>query len=219
MQKIDFKKALKHLYQASSKAVVEVNVPPMTYLMLDGVGDPNASAEYAEAIEALFAVSYAVKFAVKKGPLAIDFGVMPLEGLWWADDMSAFATADKSNWMWTMMIMQPEPVTHQALLDAVASVRKKKPDLSALARLRIEALAEGRCAQLMHVGPFSDEGPAVERLHRFVSTRGRLSGKHHEIYLSDIRRADPQKWKTILRQPLTPEGRSAQPPQAREERG
>jgi hypothetical protein len=202
VQEVDIKKELKHLYQASSKEVVEVDVPAMAYLMLDGEGDPNTSQEYADAVEALFSVSYTAKFAVKKGPLAIDYGVMPLEGLWWADDMSTFSCSDKSNWKWTMMIMQPELVTHQTIQEAIASVEKKKPSLSALANLRVELFSEGRCAQLMHIGPFSEEGPTIERVHQFISEQGRLSGKHHEIYLSDIRRAHPSKWKTIIRQPM-----------------
>lgn len=201
MGKIDFKKELKALYQPSAKEVVEVEVPPMNYLMVDGEGDPNTAQSYADAVEALFSVAYAVKFAVKKGPLAIDYGVMPLEGLWWADDMAAFTTADKSAWKWTMMIMQPGFVDEELIDKTIAAVKKKK-DLSALARLRFEPLCEGRCAQLLHVGPFSEEGPSIEKVHAFIAGRGKLAGKHHEIYLSDIRKADPAKWKTIIRQPL-----------------
>ena len=155
MQTIDHKKTLKHLYNASTKAVVQVHVPPMTYLMIDGTGDPNTSQAYNDAVEAVFSVSYTAKFAVKKGPLAIDYKVMPLEGLWWADDMSTFTVTDKSSWKWTMMIMQPDLVTRQVLDDALASVRKKEPGLFVVDHLRIEGFDEGRCAQLLHVGPFS----------------------------------------------------------------
>ena len=201
MEKIDLKKELKHLYQPSAKEVVQVEVPAFRYLMVDGQGDPNTSPAYAEAIEALFAVSYTAKFMVKKGPQAIDYAFMPLEGLWWADDMSAFASKDKSQWKWIMMVMQPDFVADSTINAALAEVRKKKA-LPGVERLRLEPLAEGRCGQILHIGPFSDEGPTIERLHAFIDARTGRTGKHHEIYLSDIRRADPKKWKTVLRQPM-----------------
>ena len=201
MEKRDIKKELKHLYQAPATNPVLVEVPAMNYLMVDGQGDPNTAPAYAQAIEALFAVSYAIKFMVKKGPSAVDYGVMPLEGLWWADHMSAFASKDKSNWKWTAMIMQPALVTAQLVANAVAEVEKKK-NPAALSKLRFEALEEGKCAQILHVGPFSEEGPTIEKLHAFIDVRGRRNGKHHEIYLSDIRKAAPEKWKTVIRQPL-----------------
>ncbi len=201
MEKLDIKKQLPLLYQVSSKEVVEVDVPPLRYLMMDGVGDPNTSPAYAQAVEALFSVSYTVKFAVKKGALGLDYGVMPLEGLWWADDWSVFATADKSQWHWTMMILQPnfvpEEVVHRAIGDVIA-----KKGLVAAKQLRLEKFHEGRCAQLLHIGPFSEEGPNIQRVHDFIAARSSKRGKHHEIYLSDIRRAAPAKWKTIIRQPM-----------------
>jgi hypothetical protein len=201
MEKIDFKKKLKHLYQPSVKEVVLVDVPPMNYLMVDGVGDPNTSKAYSDAVETLFAISYAVKFMVKKSSLAIDYGVMPLEGLWWTDDMSKFSTKDKSCWKWTIMIMQPDFVTKELIDNAVVDLKKKKK-LSEITTVRFEALSEGKCAQILHVGPFSEEGPTVEKVHQFIDSRGKRTGKHHEIYLSDIRKADPAKWKTIIRQPM-----------------
>lgn len=201
MTKLDLKQQLKHLYQPSAKEVVLVDVPPMNYLMVDGEGDPNTSQAYADAVEALFAVAYTVKFMVKKGPLAIDYGVMPLEGLWWAADMANFSVADKSNWQWTMMIMQPDFVTDALVNAAIAEVTKKK-NPAAIAKVRFAALTEGRCAQILHIGPFSAEGPTIAKVHQFIEARGKLDGKHHEIYLSDIRKADPAKWKTIIRQPL-----------------
>lgn len=200
-EKIDFKKVMKNLYQASAREVATVEVPPLTYLMIDGEGDPNTSPAYAAAIEALFAVAYTAKFMLKKGPQALDFAVMPLEGLWWADDMSAFATGDKSRWKWTMMILQPPCVDATLIGEAIAEVRRKKP-LPAVDRLRLDTLAEGRCAQVLYVGPFSGEGPTIERLHAYIASRSALRGKHHEIYLSDIRRTAPEKWKTLIRQPM-----------------
>lgn len=153
MEKVDLKKDLKQLYQPSAKEVVEVDVPTMNYLMVDGAGDPNTSAAYAAAVEVLFMVSYAVKFMIKKGAAGIDYGVMPLEGLWWADDMSTFSATDKSDWKWTAMIMQPSFVTPELIERASADVNKKNP--AAISRVRLESLSEGRCAQIMHIGPFS----------------------------------------------------------------
>jgi hypothetical protein len=167
--------------------------------MIDGRGDPNTSKDYAAAVEALFTVSYTAKFMMKKRAKPVDYGVMPLEGLWWADDMAAFANADKSSWKWTMMIMQPDAVPVSVLRASMEAAGEKK-DLPALANIRIEEFEEGRCAQVLHTGPFSDEGPAIARLHEFIGARSVMRGKHHEIYLTDIRKADPAKWKTIIRQ-------------------
>jgi hypothetical protein len=202
MDKIDWRKTHKELYHASAKDVAEVAVPGFRFLMVDGTGDPNTSKEYAEAVEALFSVSYTAKFMVKKGPHPVDYAVMPLEGLWWADDMTTFGRDDKKDWKWTAMILQPEAVSDEVIRAAIAEVRKKKA-LPGLERLRLERFTEGKCAQVLHVGPFSQEGPTIERLHAFIDERGKRRGKHHEIYLSDIRRADPSKWKTIVRQPMT----------------
>jgi hypothetical protein len=201
MPKVDLKKDLKHLYQPSVKAVVQVDVPKFRFLMVDGSGDPNTTETYAEAVEALFSVSYTAKFMAKKGPLGIDYSVMPLEGLWWSNDMSAFLTNTRSEWMWTMMIMQPAFVPDELIMSAIAEVKKKKAP-SAIDKLRLEEFTEGICAQVMHIGPFSEEGPTIERVHSYINDRAGLAGKHHEIYLSDIRRADPAKWKTVIRQPM-----------------
>lgn len=214
MPKIDLRKeALKPFYRASGHEVVELEVPPQRYLMIDGQGDPNLEPAYAEAVEALFSVSYTAKFMLKKSAKGVDYAVMPLEGLWWADELSVFAAGDKSRWQWTMMILQPAFVPPELIDAALAAVKKKaarkKPapttqaaDRPALERLRLEVLDEGRCAQVLHTGPFSEEGPSIERLHRFIAARGVRCGKHHEIYLSDIRRADPRNWQTLIRQPM-----------------
>lgn len=201
MEKIDYKKNLKHLYGPSAKEVVAVEVPTMNYLVVQGAGAPGSQA-YLEAVEALYSVAYTIKFAIKKGPMAVDFGVMPLEGQWWADDMSTFSVEDKESWKWAMMIMQPELVTKAMAQSAIVQVREKKSP-KAIDRLRFEALSEGRCAQVLHRGPFTEEGPTVEKVHRFIEDAGcALTGRHHEIYLSDIRRAAPANWKTVIRQPM-----------------
>tara|TARA_B100001971_G_scaffold196747_1_gene204835 strand:- start:1455 stop:2114 length:660 start_codon:yes stop_codon:yes gene_type:complete len=202
LKKIDYKKELKHLYNPSSKSIAIVDIPEMDFLMIDGQGDPNTSQAYSDAIEALYAVSYAMKFMIKKGELEIDYGVMPLEGLWWVDDMSQFSIDVKTNWEWTAMIMQPECVTQDLFSVACEQVAKKK--LVALPKIKFESYSEGRATQTMHLGPFSEEGPTIERIHDFIRDSGyRRVGKHHEIYLSDIRKSSPAKWKTVIRQPVS----------------
>ena len=202
MKKVDLKKELKHLYQPPKDRVVQVDVPAMNFLMVDGEGDPNTAQTYRDALEVLYPLSYTVKFLVKKGPKAVDYGVMPLEGLWWADDMSTFSVEDKSKWKWTLMIMQPSYVKKAMVGTAIAQVKRKKNPI-ALSKVRFETFPEGKAAQIMHIGPFSEEGPTIEKVHNFIDECGRKrSGKHHEIYLSDIRKADPKKWKTIIRQPM-----------------
>ena len=201
MKQIDPRKELGNLYRPPKGGVVEVEVPPLRYLMIDGQGDPNTSQAYADAIKALYSVSYKTKFALKKGAQQTDYRVMPLEGLWWADDMTAFTARAKSNWRWTMMILQPDFIPEGVIVDAISAVRSQK-SLSSVEQLRLETLFEGRCAQVLHVGPFDEEGPTVERLHEFIVERSRWRGKHHEIYLSDVRRAAPKNWKTIIRHPM-----------------
>lgn len=202
MAKIDYKKELKHLFKPSPKQVEIVDVPQMNFFMLDGKGDPNTSPEYQDAVEALYSLSYTVKFMIKKGELGIDYGVLPLEGLWWMDDMTQFSVENKDNWQWTMMIMQPDMVTTRLIPEAIEQVKKKK-NPAALSKIRFEAYSEGKAAQIMHIGPFSEEGPTVEKVHKFIEENGgKRRGKHHEIYLTDIRRAAPEKWKTIIRQPM-----------------
>ena len=163
---------------------------------------PNTAQEYKDAVEALYAVSYALKFMVKKGESGIDYGVMPLEGLWWADDMSQFSVDNKDIWKWTSMIMQPEYVTKGIINRSIEQARKKK-QLPALPKLRFEGFHEGLAIQIMHLGPYSAEGPTIERLHNFIKENGyELTGKHHEIYLTDPRRSAPDKMKTVIRQPV-----------------
>lgn len=200
-QKRDLRKELKALYSAPAGIAVVVDVPAMNYLMVDGAGDPNTSPVYPAAIEALYGVSYTLKFMLKRGPEAIDYSVMPLEGLWWADNMAEFAK-DKSKWMWTAMITQPGFISNAHVKDAIASVLERHPS-GMLHLLRFETMREGRVAQLLHVGPYSTEGPNIAKLHAFIAAQGgRLRGKHHEIYLGDPRRSAPEKLKTIIRQPF-----------------
>lgn len=203
MTKLDLKKDLASLYNPSAKQASIVEVPPMNFLMIDGEGDPNTAVAYQTAVSALYTMSYTLKFMVKKGPLGIDYAVMALEGLWWVDDLSQFSYDDRRHWRWTMMIRQPDMITPDMVAATRQEVIKKKGlDLSGL---RFETFAEGRAAQIMHIGPYSAEPPTIERLHEFVTASGyRLRGKHHEIYLGDPNRTAPEKLKTILRHPIEP---------------
>lgn len=202
MAKFDVKKDLKHLYAPSAKAVSVVTVPPMRFLMIDGTGDPNTAPAYAEAVGALYALAYAVKFAVKGQSPEADYTVPPLEGLWWVPDMRDFNVQDKSSWLWTMMIMQPDAVTADIVAAAVADVKRRK-NPPALEQIRFETFDEGLAAQVLHIGPYADEAPNIARIHAHIQENGHaLRGKHHEIYLSDPGRTTPEKLKTIIRQPM-----------------
>ena len=177
------------LYVPPRKPVL-VEVPEFQFLMIDGHGDPDFATR--EAIEAVYQAAYRIKFALKRGPLALDWKVMPLEGLWWMPDMNEFSLERKDEWDWTLMIRQPDEVDDEVL----ASVEIHPG-------LRLERWEEGRVAQLMHVGPYSAEGPSVEALHAFIAEQElERAGKHHEIYLGDPRRAAPEKLRTVLRQPV-----------------
>lgn len=203
MNKVDYKKELKQFYAAKVGKPVVVQVPKMNFIMVDGKGDPNTSQEYADAIQALYPVAYTIKFTskIKYGK---DFGVMPLEGLWWTENMADFSVENKDNWLWTAMIMQPDVVTEDMYNHAVQQVRNKKAPKS-LDKLRFASYEEGQAAQVMYVGPYSSEGPTIQGLHEFIKEQGGTlddnNKHHHEIYLGDPRRTAPEKLKTIIRQP------------------
>lgn len=200
--KLDLVKERRDLYRPSLRAPAMVDVPDMSFLMVDGRGDPNTTPEYAQALNALYAVSYGVKFTLKRSGV-VDFKVMPLEGLWWSDRMSDFAQGRREGWKWTMMIAQPPMVTSDIIDPEIAEAARKK-DLPALDGLVFRSFREGLCAQIMHVGPYSAEGPTIEKLHGFIAEQGYTrSGKHHEIYLGDPRRTQPDRLKTVIRQPVS----------------
>jgi hypothetical protein len=204
MEKLDYKHVFKELYSPKNTAPAEVQVPQLKFLMVDGKGDPNTSQEYADAIQTLYPLAYTLKFMCKK-ELGKDYAVMPLEGLWWAEDMEAFQKGDKGAWLWTAMIMQPDFVTEEMFRNAIVQVAQKKGAPS-LDKIRLQAYEEGRAAQLMYTGPYAQEGPVIQELHAFIGAKGgTLSGDtkhHHEIYLSDPRRTAPEKLKTVIRQPF-----------------
>jgi hypothetical protein len=202
MKTIDLKKSLKTYYAASASKPAIIDVPVLNALMVDGTGDPNSPA-FQEAVGSLYSVAYTLKFAFKKEK-AIDYPVMALEGLWCADDLSAFASGRRDEWKWTIFIVVPEIVTKKDVAEAIAAV-KKKAKFPRFPEVRFEKFAEGMAAQVMHIGPYAAEGPTIERLHKFIAEQGfRLRGLHHEIYFGDPRRSAPEKLKTILRQPVEP---------------
>lgn len=206
MTSYDVKRALKHCYAPRGSEWEIVDVPAQQFIALDGRGDPNTSADYARAVEALYAVAYTIKFTSKR-TLDANFVVGPLEGLWWADDPEAFLTRAKDAWQWRMLISQPDWITEDMIDDAKRAAHEKKP-FPAIADVRRESLHEGTSAQLLHIGSYDDEGPALARLHdEYLQANDvRMSVLHHEIYLSDRRRTDSAKLKTVLRQPVRPAG-------------
>lgn len=204
---LDPKKTL-DAYRAKRGEFRILEVPPMQYLMVDGAGDPNSAQAYQDAVSALFPVAYTLKFASRE-QLGIDTVVMPLEGQWHATDMESFTSRrDKSAWEWALMIMVPEHVTREMFDRAVDTVEeklaRKKQASPALRSVRLENLHEGLCVQTLHVGSYDDEAPVLDELHhRFIPENGlAMTGLHHEVYLSDVRRVDPSKLRTILRQPV-----------------
>jgi hypothetical protein len=202
--KIDFRKSCKELFSAPTAKFVIIEVPELRYLMIDGAGDPNTACSYKEAIETLYPVAYAIKFASKL-TLGRDYVVPPLEALWWADHMKDFIDRRKDRWLWTAMIMLPDWITLELASSCIKTVQStRRPP--AISKLRIGTLAEGRSVQILHVGAYDDEGPVLARMHHeFMPANGlTFNGSHHEIYLSDARKTSPDKLKTILRQPVKP---------------
>ena len=199
MKTIDLKKKLKPFYTASASKPAFLDIPAMNALMVDGQGSPEAPA-YQEAVGSLYSIAYTLKFAFKKDK-AIDYPVMALESLWWADDISDFMEGRTQNWKWTALIILPDVVTKK---DARRPPRpESQSEIPRFPEVRFEKLKEGKAAQIMHVGPYSEVGRTIGRLHAFIEESGyKLRGKHHEIYMSDLRRAAPEKLKTIIRHPV-----------------
>jgi hypothetical protein len=202
MTKIDLKKDLRQFYTASAAEIALVEVPPLRYLMAEGQGDPNTTPAFQQAAQTLFRLSYAIQFKMKKEQ-GLDYAVMPLEGLWDAEDLIAGAEERREQWKWTLMILQPDPVTPDLVAAArdAAQAQKNAPPLSETSFGRH---TDGESAQILHVGPYTEEAATITRLHGFIKEKGyHLGGRHHEIYLSDPRRTAPEKLKTIIRQPIT----------------
>lgn len=201
MEKLDLKKTLEEFYNPPKEVMQEVIVPAFNYLMIDGEGDPNTSESFINAVEIMYGVSYTLKFIIK-AERKIDYKVMPLEGLWWADDMLDFTAGNKDRWKWTIMIHQPELITEAYFADAMNKYsEKKKKDVSGT--IRFEIYDEGRSIQTLYIGAYKDEGPKIAEIHKYIASLGcKMKGKHHEIYLSDARKTPPETLKTIIRQPF-----------------
>ena len=201
MASVDLKKTYREDYTAGDVPTV-VDVPPRPYLMIDGSGDPNTGQAYADAVATLYPLAYGLRKAIKE-TTGDAYTVMPLEGLWWVDDMTAFTIEDKSDWQWTSMICLPPLVNAAMAAEVIPAVTSKK-ELASGHLARVEEYGDGVSAQILHRGPYADEAPTIDRLHRFISDGGyRLSGKHHEIYLTDPRKSAPDKNRTIIRQPVS----------------
>jgi hypothetical protein len=202
-QKVDFKKTYKHLYNPTKEGFHLVDVPDMNYLMLDGKGNPNTSEHYRLAVEALYSMSYGIKFALKAQ--GYDYSVPPLEGLWWMANMNEFTFENINSWEWTMMIMQPEWVT-DVLVENVRETTFRKKKLPLLKSVRFELYKEGLSIQILYTGAYQNEAPVIAEMHKYINFNGYQSfGKHHEIYLSDPRKTSEEKLHTILRQPVRKE--------------
>lgn len=213
--KVDLKRTVGG-FRARAGSFEVLHLPDLQYLMIDGHGDPNTSPAFAEAVEALYPVAYTVKFASKRD-LGRDYVVPPLEGLWWADDMRSFTAArDKTRWDWTLMLMVPDWIDRALVVGAVGQA-DAKGRAARVDDIRLETLAEGRCVQTLHVGAFDEEAAVLARMHdEFIPDHGlRRVGKHHEIYLSDLRRVAPEKRRTILRQPVATSGDAGSAPSGR----
>ena len=212
MKILDLKKQYKALYQPSVKKIEAIQVPRLQFAMIDGAIEkgygPGNSPGFQEAVQALYGVSYTLKFTLKKRKAnPIDYPVMALEGLLWLTEGDVFDINIKDNWSDTLMIMQPEVITREIFAEGLAQVRRKRGDSEGLSKLRLEHLEEGLCAQVMHIGPYATEPATMERMRAFMQENGYrdcvgLGGKHHEIYLGDPRKADPAKLKTVLRHPI-----------------
>ncbi|MCP3995627.1 MAG: hypothetical protein GY722_11250 [bacterium] len=201
MASIDLKKEYKDQYTARVGKPALVTVPARPFLMIDGIGTPGKAREYTEAIEALYPLAYGIRAAIKKAT-GDGYTVLPLEGLWWADNMEAFRADRKDEWKWTMMIGLPDVATPEMAAEVLPEVVAKKA-LTAGDKVRLEMFEEGECAQVMHLGPYSEEAPTIDLLHEFIASSGlKPRGLHHEIYLGDPRKAAPEKLKTIIRQPI-----------------
>jgi hypothetical protein len=207
MEKLDLKKIFKYLYSPSTKKVELVEVPRLCFLSIDGSIEtgqaPGTSPVFQENMQALYGAAYTLKFMAKlRKDDPVDYPVMALEGLWWVED-DHFDITIKDNWVYTLMILQPDLVTAEMFAEALAQMRKKKGDQPAFARLRFETFEEGLSMQIMHLGPYDAEPATVEKMDAFARQNGYAKrGKHHEIYLGNPLRADPSKLKTILRHPV-----------------
>lgn len=210
MDKLDYKKTYKELYQPKTKPTI-IEVPEMIFIAVDGEGNPNSCPEYKAAIEVLYGLSYAIKMSKMNGTQPagyFEYVVPPLEGLWQVDgvDFDGMNVTDKDKFKWISMIRQPEFVTEEVFEQAKLVLKKKKPALD-LSKARLMKMTEGLCVQIMHKGSYDDEPASIEQMKRFLDENGYIEdfseGRfHHEIYLSDPRKCSTDKLKTVIRHPI-----------------
>ncbi len=211
MKTLDLKTKYKHLYLPSAKKVEVLQVPRLQFIMVDGAIEkgksPGSSPSFQEATQAMYGIAYTLKFMLKKRKQnPIDYPVMALEGLWWISN-GVFDLTKPDNWLFTLMILQPEIITSDLMEQARDTVRKKRGDDPALKKVRLEQFEEGWVVQTMRIGPYATEPATIERMQAFAAEQGYRDrvgphGKHHEIYLGDPRKAKPEKLKTVLRHPV-----------------
>lgn len=212
MEKLDYKKEYKDLYQPKAKPSL-IDVPEMIFIAVDGNGNPNTCAEYKEAMEILYGLSFSIKMSKMNNTQPdgyFEYVVPPLEGLWYVDDaeFDGLNVTDKDKFRWISMIRQPEFVTVQVFETAKAALQKKKPHLD-LTKARLMKMTEGLCVQIMHKGAYDDEPVSIEKIKEFAFENGYREdfseGRfHHEIYLSDPRKCAPEKLRTVIRHPVVP---------------
>jgi hypothetical protein len=202
-KKVDLKKEFKEFY-LPSKEIHIIDIPKMNFFMVDGSGNPNNNPIFQDAVGTLYACAYSLKMDYKKKPKGKDYVVPPLEGLWFADDMSVFSGGEKDQWKWTLMIRIPDFVPDSEIKKAIERVKEKKREKAPMIdELRVEEYSEGTTVQVLYIGPYADEHDTIMAMHEFGKKAGyKLEGMHHEIYLSDLRRTAPEKLKTIIRQPI-----------------
>lgn len=204
----DYKKEYKEFYLPPQTPHI-IEVPAMNFLAVRGKGNPNeGDGAYKEAIGLLYAVTFTIKMS-KKGSRQLegyfDYVVPPLEGLWWMEGTNGIDYARKENFRWISLIRLPEFVTREVFDWAVReAARKKKMDFSAMEFLTYE---DGLCVQCMHIGPYDDEPGTIRAMERYTQEQGYAldhseNRRHHEIYLSDVRRCKPENLKTVIRQPV-----------------
>ena len=209
--KFDFKREYKDLYMPKTKPML-IDAPQMSFIMIDGKGDPNSpDGDYAKAVEVLYGLTYTIKMSKMSGEEPkgyFEYVVPPLEGLWWfdLDNFDGFKIKDKDQFYWTSMIRQPEFVTEEVFDWAKEKLKKKKPALD-LSTARFEVFTEGKCAQILHLGPYDNEPETIKILEEYIVASGYVNDisdlrKHHEIYLSDPRKTPPEKLKTVIRHPV-----------------
>ena len=204
----DFKKEYRDLYQPKTKPSI-IEVPAMRFLAVEGQGDPNeAGGAYQNALELLYGMAYTLKMSYKTDHAIEGFYqyvVPPLEGFWWQPDVTGVDYACKASFQWVSVIRVPEFVTEADFTWAVqTATAKKRLDFSPV---RLVEIDEGLCVQCMHVGPYDNEPATVDAMHAFAEAQGYVpdfsdTRRHHEIYLSDPRKADPAKMKTVVRHPI-----------------